>query len=115
MRHDRSGLAELLDGAIDDERLYQARFTTPMMGDPSNVTDSDVLYDAVRDEAKRIEKTVGCVTAVVQRDDGFPHTTAEVLLFALLPRHTDRDLFSRVIDEAQHRIMTSQIQEGEDA
>jgi len=115
MKHDRSGLAELLDGAIDDERLYQARFSTPMMGDPSNVSDPDVLYESVRDEAERIEETVGCVTAVVRRDDGFPHANPEVMLFAMLPRHTDRDLFSRVIDEAQHRIMTSQIQEGEDA
>lgn len=113
MRRDPNGLAELLDDAIDDERLYHARFSAPTMGDPSNVSDPDVLYETVVDEAERIEQTVGCVTAVVRRDDGFPSGPAagDVILFAMLPRHTDRDLFTRVVDEAQHRIMTSQIED----
>jgi hypothetical protein len=113
MRGDPDALRTLLRDAIGDERLYQARFSTPMMGDPTNVSDPDVLYEAVRDEAERIEQTVGCVTAVVQRDDGFPHVEPEVILFAMLPRHTDRDLFHRVIDEAQHRIMTSGLDDAE--
>jgi len=101
-----NALPTLLRDAIDDERLYQARFRASDMGGTIEPP-ADVLQAHVEDEAERIERTVGCVTAVVQdeRDKTMPSDYYTIILYAILPRHIDTGLFDRLISESRHRAM----------
>jgi len=96
--------AETLQEAVDDERVYHARFRTPSLTD----TDTDALAEAVEAEAERIEQTVGCVTFVDRMEVGRigPTEPVDIMLYAILPRHVDTELFDRVVAEARHRAMT---------
>ena len=96
-------LSSLVEDAVDDDRLYFARFRTPGMND----TERDGLEKAVAREAEKIEQTVGCVTFVDRMDVGRigPNEPVDIVLYAILPRHTDKELFDCVIAEARHRAL----------
>ena len=98
------GLARMLQETIDDERLCFARFRTPAM----TPDDTDELASLVEREAERIEQTVGCVTFVDRVEVGRlgPTEPEDVMFYAILPRHTDRELFERIVEESRHRVMT---------
>jgi hypothetical protein len=99
-------ITELIAESIDDERLYHAQFSVdnaPGGLDPS----ADTLEAELRTEAERLEQTVGCVTTVVRTERGRvgPKDYYNLTLFAILPRHTDTELFDRVVDEARYRAL----------
>lgn len=99
-------LSELIADAIDDERIYRASFgTDSTIGglDPS----ADVLEDELRTAAERLERTVGCVTTVVRTERGRvgPADYYDITLFAILQRHTDKDLFDRAAEDARIRAL----------
>jgi hypothetical protein len=99
-------LRELIADAIDDERIYRAN-----VGADSTVgglePSADVLEDELRTAAERLERTVGCVTTVVRTERGRvgPADYYNITLFAILPRHTDKDLFDRVAEDARIRAL----------
>jgi hypothetical protein len=97
-------LPELFKEAVDDDRVYHSRFrATTSAFEPS----ADEIEKELEKEAKRIEETAGCVTTVVrvQRGAVGMRDESDVVLYALLPRHTDKELFERVVEESRHRMM----------
>jgi hypothetical protein len=110
---DGAGITTTVAEAIDDDRLYFARFRTPEMG----VKDTDALEESVRAEAEQIEKTVGCVTTVTRTEVGRigPTDPVDIMLFVLLPRHVDTELFERVVEESRHRAINALLEpEGDE-
>jgi len=105
------GLARMLQESIDETRLYHARFRTPRM----TPDDTDDLEALVEREAERIEQTVGCVTFVDRIEVGRvgPTEAEDVMFYAILPRHTDRELFKYVVEESRHRVMTDATEQAD--
>jgi hypothetical protein len=100
------GIAHLIDEAIDDDRVYQYTFRA---GEGTMEPEAGVLYEALQEEAERIEQSVGCVTAV-ERDESEafgPTSVVKIIVWAILPRHVDPRLFERVFDEARHRALNA--------
>jgi hypothetical protein len=101
-----SGLPHLLSEAMDDERLYHSRFRADSITSEFEPS-PDELEEELRKEAKRIEDTVGCVTAVVRTKSGKLGMTQDydIVLYAILPRSTDKELFEHIVQESRHRML----------
>ena len=115
MKGDKSDLTTLLRETIDDERLYRQQFSASAVPG-KHERDADALKAALEDEAEKIERTVGCVTAVVDYERGRmgPTDYRDIVLLALVPRHTDVDYFERVCEEAAYRAREAAYQHGDD-
>lgn len=100
-------IVEVFREALGEERLYFANFRA-MHLPPEPEPNPDELLEVVEHEAKQIEKTVGCVTAVTKETaPGFGSKSYDdIKLYAILPRHVDIELFERVIEDARHRALT---------
>lgn len=93
----------MLREVVDDDRIYYIRFRTTGMGPD----ETDRLEEHVTEEAKRIEETVGCVTFVDRTKVSRlgPTEPEDVMLFGILPRRVDLDLFACIVEEAHRRAL----------
>ena len=101
------GILKIIRETMDDERFYQARFRgNSISGEYEPNTDE--LYEATKREAEEIEKTVGCVTTVIREDTTMMGLTdyEDIILYAILPRHIDVELFHQVIEQSRYRMLT---------
>jgi hypothetical protein len=107
MNDNKRGFEAILTDAIDEERIYHARFRGDTLGGKHD-PDPDDLEERLTQAARDIEQTVGCV-AIVTREEADMFGISEyedVFLWVLVPRHVDKELVHRVIEEARHRVMT---------
>ena len=98
--------ASLILNAIEDDRLYQIRLAIvddPVSPDPP----VEILESTLRDEANKIERTLGYPT-VVTVDENPSETferSVELGLYLIVPRHADREVVESVMNRSQTRVL----------